>query len=74
MALGKLGSLVTTNPKPVGIFTATNSQTVTVYVNNQNNVNAKYSIGVSTDASTIQDSEYINKLNPIGPFDRDWET
>ena len=69
MALGKLGSLVTTNPKPVGIFTATNSQTVTVYVNNQNNVNAKYSIGVSTDASTIQDSEYVNKLNPIGPLE-----
>jgi len=69
VALGKLGSLVTTNPKPVGIFTATNSQTVTVYVNNQNNVNAKYSIGVSTDASTIQDSEYVNKLNPIGPLE-----
>ena len=69
MALGKLGSLVTANPKPVGIFTATNSQTVTVYVNNQNNVNAKYSIGVSTDASTIQDSEYVNKLNPIGPLE-----
>lgn len=69
MALGKLGSLVTANPKPVGIFTATNSQTVTVYVNNQNNVNAKYSIGVSTNASTIQDSEYVNKLNPIGPLE-----
>ena len=49
MTFGKLGSLVTVNPNPVGIFTASSgSETVTVYVNNKNNVDARYSIGVTT--------------------------
>lgn len=68
MAVGKLGSLVTTNPKPVGIFTSTNFKNVSVYVNNQTNETVRYSVGVSTDASTIQDQEYIHKLSPIGPL------
>ena len=69
MALGKLGSLVTTNANPVGIFTATESQTVTVYVNNQTNSNARYSIGVSTSASTIQSDEYLRKNNYLAPLE-----
>ena len=68
MAVGKLGSLVTTNPKPVGIFTSTNFKNVSVYVNNTTNETVRYSVGVSTDASTIQDREYIHKLSPIGPL------
>jgi len=49
VTFGKLGSLVTVNPNPVGIFTASSgSETVTVYVNNKNNVDARYSIGVTT--------------------------
>lgn len=69
MAVGKLGSLVTTDSKPVGVFTSTDFKTVSVYVNNKNNVSAKYSVGVSTSASTIQDKEYIYNLNPIGPLE-----
>lgn len=69
MAVGKLGSLVTTNPKPVGVFTSTDFKSVSVYVNNLTNESAKYSVGVSTDASTIQGKEYLHNLNPIGPLE-----
>jgi len=69
VALGKLGSLVTTNAVPVGIFTATESQTVTVYVNNQTNSNVRYSIGVSTSASTIQNNEYLRRNNYLAPLE-----
>lgn len=69
MALGKLGSLVTTDANPVGIFTATESQTVTVYVNNQTNFNVRYSIGVSTSASTIQNNEYLRRNNYLAPLE-----
>ena len=69
MAVGKLGSLVTTNPKPVGVFTSTDFKSVSVYVNNLTNKSAKYSVGVSTDASTIEEKEYLYNLNPIGPLE-----
>ena len=69
MALGKLGSLVTTNPNPVGIFTAASAQTVSVYVNNNTNELNRYSIGVSTSLDSIEDKEYVRKNNYISPLE-----
>ena len=69
MAFGKLGSLITTNAQPVGIFTAASSQAVTVYVNNNTNENNRYSIGVSTNASDILNSEYVRRNNYISPLE-----
>lgn len=62
---GKLGSIVTVNPKPVGIFTSSEGfENITVYVNNQNNTAVKYSIGVTTDGVT---TNYLNRYNVIAP-------
>lgn len=69
MAFGKLGSLITTNAQPVGIFTAASSQAVTVYVNNNTNENNRYSIGVSTNANDILNSEYVRRNNYISPLE-----
>ena len=69
MAFGKLGSLITINAQPVGIFTAASSQAVTVYVNNNTNENNRYSIGVSTNANDILNSEYVRRNNYISPLE-----
>ncbi len=66
MAFGKLGSLVTTDANKgnaVGIFTASSSTAVTVYVNNNTNEGTRYSIGVSTSAADIEHKEYVRKDN-----------
>lgn len=69
MALGKLGSLVTTDANPVGIFTAASAQTVSVYVNNNTNGATRYSIGVSTDATSIENKEYVRRNNYLSPLE-----
>lgn len=72
MAFGKLGSLVTTDANKgnaVGIFTASSSTAVTVYVNNNTNEGTRYSIGVSTSATDIQNKEYVRKDNYINPLE-----
>ena len=72
MAFGKLGSLVTTDANKgtaVGIFTASSSTAVTVYVNNNTNEGTRYSIGVSTSADDIQNKEYVRKENYINPLE-----
>ena len=69
MALGKLGSLVTTDANPVGIFTAASAQTVSVYVNNQTNGATRYSIGVSTDVDSIENKEYVRRNNYLSPLE-----
>jgi len=72
VAFGKLGSLVTTDANKgnaVGIFTASSSTAVTVYVNNNTNEGTRYSIGVSTSAADIQNKEYFRKDNYINPLE-----
>ena len=72
MAFGKLGSLVTTDANKgtaVGIFTASSSTAVTVYVNNNTNEGTRYSIGVSTSADDIQNKEYVRKENYLNPLE-----
>ena len=67
MSFGKLASIKTTNPVPVGIYTSADGyENLTVYVNNHNNTAAKYSIGITTDGVTTR---YVNRFNSVGPLD-----
>ena len=67
MSFGKLASIKTTNPVPVGIYTSADGyENLTVYVNNHNNTAAKYSIGITTDGVSTR---YVNRFNSVGPLD-----
>jgi len=67
VSFGKLASIKTTNPVPVGIYTSADGyENLTVYVNNHNNTAAKYSIGITTDGVSTR---YVNRFNSVGPLD-----
>ena len=67
MSCGKLASIKTTNPVPVGIYTSADGyENLTVYVNNHNSTAAKYSIGITTDGVSTR---YVNRFNSVGPLD-----